>query len=292
MTKKILLITSIFCGFLLLNSFKQTSDDKLYDDYEDMKCKKILAKLDMSWQAQPIDVVIAEVGKVFLGTEYVAGTLDKNNKENLVVFVTGLDCVTFVENALVMSRMIKQGKTSFEDYKKELEYIRYRNGVIDGYPSRLHYFTDWIFDNQQKGVVKDITQEIGGVPYNKNIDFMTTHVNSYKQLENNPEAVQQMQVFENLMNSRQLYYIPKGEVDNYYDKLQTGDIIATTTDIGGLDVTHTGFIYKDENGRTKFMHANIKTKEVMITDLELKEYLAGNKKQTGIIVARPLEVTN
>jgi hypothetical protein len=119
---------------------------------------------------------------------------------------------------------------------------------------------------------------------------MTTQVGTYNQLENNPEAVQQMQIFENLMNARDLYYIPKGEVDNYYDKLQTGDIIATTTDIGGLDVTHTGFIYKDENGRTKFMHANIKTKEVMITDVELKEYLAGNKKQTGIIVARPLEV--
>lgn len=290
MSKKFFLLTALLLGFILLNSFRLSPQSNLYDDYEDMKCKKILAKLDMSLKAQPIDAVIAEVGKVFLGTEYVAGTLDKNNKENLVVYVTGLDCVTFVENALVMSRMIKKGQSSFEDYKKELEYIRYRNGVMDGYPSRLHYFTDWIFDNQQKGVVKDITQEIGGVPYKKNIDFMTTHVGSYKQLENNPEAVQQMQVFENLMNARDLYYIPKGEVDNYYDKLQTGDIIATTTDIGGLDVTHTGFIYKDENGRTKFMHANIKTKEVMITDVELKEYLAGNKKQTGIIVARPLEV--
>lgn len=290
MAKRLFIIITLFCGFISLNSFDLFSENKLYDDYEDMKCRKILAKLDMNLKTQPISDVIANVGQVFLGTEYVAGTLDKNNKENLVVYVTGLDCVTFVENALVMSRLIQKGKTDFEDYKKELEYIRYRNGVVDGYPSRLHYFTDWIFDNQQKGVVRDITQEIGGIPYNKTIDFMTTHTGSYKQLENNPEAVQQMQVFENLMNARRLYYIPKAEVDNYYDKLQTGDIIATTTDIGGLDVTHTGFIYKDENGRTKFMHANIKTKEVMITDAELKEYLAGNKKQTGIIVARPLDV--
>src|SRR5688572_4397196 len=100
MAKKILLIASFLCGFILLSSFNLSSERKLYDDYEDMKCKKILAKLDMSLQTQPIDAVISEVGKVFLGTEYVAGTLDKSNKENLVVYVTGLDCVTFVENAL------------------------------------------------------------------------------------------------------------------------------------------------------------------------------------------------
>ena len=121
---------------------------------------------------------------------------------------------------------------------------------MDGYPSRLHYFTDWIADNEQKGVVKDITRDIGGVPYNKNIDFMTTHIDSYKQLKGNDAYIQQMRTVEDMINSRDKYYIPKGEVDNFYDSLQTGDIIATTTDIAGLDVTHTGYIYKDNAGDT------------------------------------------
>jgi hypothetical protein len=260
-----------------------------FDDYEDMKCKKMLKSFDASMRDLSMNELIVEVGKSFIGTEYVAGTLDENVKESLVVKVTGLDCVTFVENALIMARLIKKGTTEFEDYKKELEFIRYRGGKMEGYPSRLHYFSDWIYDNQEKGVLEDVTAGIGGAPYNKIIDFMTTHPDSYKQLKNDPANFQAMEEIEAQMNSRQMYYIPKGEVDQFYDLLQTGDIIGTTTDIGGLDITHTGFIYKDGSG-TYFMHASLPNKQVMISGEQLKEYLKGNKKQSGIMVARPQTV--
>jgi hypothetical protein len=118
---------------------------------------------------------------------------------------------------------------------------------------------------------------------------MTSHTDSYKQLKNNSEYRDTMSNIETEMNQRQLYYIPKNIVDNYYDSLKTGDIITTTTDIAGLDVTHTGFIYKDDTG-TYFLHASITKKEVIISDVELKEYLKSNKKQTGIIVARPKDI--
>jgi len=98
-----------------------------------------------------------------------------------------------------------------------------------------------------------------------------------------------MELIEDNLNTRQLFYIPKQQLKSYYDNLQNGDIIATTTNIDGLDVTHTGLVFK-ENGRTYFMHANIKTKEVMITNDELQEYLMSNSKQTGVIVARPFEI--
>ncbi|HLT23855.1 MAG TPA: N-acetylmuramoyl-L-alanine amidase-like domain-containing protein [Ignavibacteria bacterium] len=257
-----------------------------FDDYEDMKCKKILKSFDASLRDLPMDELIAEVGKSFIGTEYVGGTLDENVNESLVVKVTGLDCVTFVENTLIMARLIKKGKTEFEDYKKELEFIRYRNGKMDGYPSRLHYFSDWIYDNQEKGVLEDITAGIGGAPYIKTINFMTSNPNSYKQLKNDPANFQAMEEVEASLNSRQMHYIPKSEVDQFYDLLQTGDIIGTTTDIGGLDITHTGFVYKDGGG-TYFMHASLPMKEVVISGEELKGYLMGNKKQSGIMVARP-----
>jgi hypothetical protein len=260
-----------------------------FDDYEDMKCKKMLKSFDASLRDLPMNELVSEVGKSFMGTEYVAGTLDEHLKETLVVKVTGLDCVTFVENALIMARLVKKGKTEFEDYKKELEFIRYRGGVMDGYPSRLHYFSDWIYDNQEKGVVEDITSGIGGKPYNKIIDFMTTHPDSYKQLKNDPANFDAMLAVEANINSRNMYYIPKGEVDQYYDLLETGDIIGTTTDIAGLDITHTGYIYKDGSG-TYFMHASLPKKEVIISSVQLKEYLAGNKKQSGIMVARPQAV--
>ena len=258
------------------------------DDYEEKAVKKKLNSFDASLSNSDISDIIAVVGKSFLGVEYQAGTLDKNtNEEKLIIMVSGLDCVTFVENVLAMSYIIKKGQTDINSFKKELQLIRYRNGEISGYPSRLHYFTDWIYNNQEKGIVKDITEEIGGIPYNKKIDFMTTHTSSYKQLEGNSEYINEMESVEANMNKRALYYIRKSDVDEYYDKLQTGDIIATTTNIDGLDVTHTGFIYK-EDGRTKFMHASITKGEIVISKEELKEYLKGNKKQTGIIVARPL----
>ena len=260
-----------------------------WDDYDEVLCKKKFKILvDGGVKSMSIGDAIAEVGKSFIDTDYVAGTLDKNMSESLVVNLTGLDCVTFVENCLVFARCLKQGKTSFDDYKSELKKVRYRDGIIDGYSSRLHYFCDWITDNENKGIVKNITADIGGVSYNKNIDFMSTHTKSYKQLSNSSE-LDGIVAAENAINSRYYYYIPTKDISKSYDQMQTGDIIATTTSIGGLDVTHTGYVYK-ESGGTYFMHASSKSKRVIISNEELQDYVAGDSKKTGIMVARPLEV--
>ncbi len=281
--KRVIYLCLFASAIIFLVSINTLADD----DYEIKAVNEKLKSFDVTLGDSDISEIIATVGKSFLGVEYVAGTLDKNiNEEKLIIMISGLDCVTYVENVLAISSVIKKGKINLESYKSELQLIRYRNGEINGYPSRLHYFTDWIYDNQQKGIVRDVTEEIGGIPYNKKIDFMTTHTTSYKQLEGNSEFINEMESIEANMNNRNLYYIKKSEVDKYYDKMQTGDIIATTTSIEGLDVTHTGFIYK-ENGKTKFMHASITKGEIVISEEELKEYLKGNKKQTGIIIARP-----
>lgn len=258
------------------------------DDYEDMKCKKILKSFDASLGDKSMGEIMITVGRSFLDTEYVASTLDKNtNSESLVVMVTGLDCVTFVENCLAMSRCIKSGNTDFKNYKKELTAIRYRSGSIDGYPSRLHYFSDWLYDNNKKGIVRDITQEIGGVEYNRTINFMTTHPDSYKQLSKSEDNLNVMRSVEYEINSRQMYYIPVAVLDTCYDKLQSGDIYGITTEIDGLDITHTGLIYK-EDGVTRILHASSKYKKVLISDTDVKGYIMGNKKQNGLMVARPL----
>lgn len=260
-----------------------------WDDYDEVLCrKKFKLLLGNEVQKLPIGDVIAEVGKSFIDTDYVAGTLDKNKSESLVINLTGLDCVTFVENCLVFARCVKLGKTTFDDYKAELKKIRYRDGVINGYSSRLHYFCDWIWDNESKGIVKNITADIGGVSYSKNIDFMSTHTNSYKQLADSAE-LEGIKASEDAINSRYYYYIPTKDISKSYDLMQTGDIIATTTSIGGLDVTHTGYVYKEAGG-TYFMHASSKSKKVIISGEELQEYVAGDSKKTGIMVARPLDV--
>ncbi len=260
-----------------------------YDDYDEVLCKKkFKLLLDSGISSSSIGDVIVEVGKSFLDTDYVAGTLDKNMSESLVINLTGLDCVTFVENCLVFARCIKFGKTSFDDYKAQLKKVRYRGGSLNGYASRLHYFCDWISDNEDKGIVKNITAEIGGVEYNKKINFMSTHTSSYKQLSESSN-VDGINAAEDAINSRYYYYIPKNDISKSYDLMQSGDIIATTTSIGGLDVTHTGYVYK-EGGGTYFLHASSKSKKVIISPEELQEYVASDSKKTGIMVARPLEV--
>lgn len=276
-------------SIMMLSKGINLNSINLFDDYDQVICKKKFKLfVDLSLANKQIGEAMVEIGKSFIDTPYVAGTLDKYMDEGLVVNLQGLDCVTFVENCLVFARCVKKGKTTFEDYKKELENIRYRDGQIDGYGSRLHYFCDWIYNNESKGIVKNISQDVGGVIYNKKIDFMSTHTKSYKQLKDS-KSLEMVQIAEEAINSRDYYYIPTNKISSVYDKLQSGDIIATTTTISGLDVTHTGLVYKDDSG-TYFLHASLKYKKVIISTNELQQYIEEDSKKTGIMVARPQEV--
>jgi len=263
---------------------------QLLDDNEQICKSKFGLFIADGLSNKPIGDALVEIGRSFLGTEYAANTLEINREtEKLVVNLTELDCVTFVENCLTFARCLKKNKTTFGDYKKELENIRYRDGIIDGYTSRLHYFVDWIYNNETKGIVKDITADIGGVPYKKTINFMSTHPKSYKQLSDKTN-LEGIIVAEEAINSRDYHYIPKKSISKVHDALQNGDIVATTTSINGLDVTHTGYVCKGEDGGTYFLHASLRSKKVIISDNSLADYAAEDSKKTGIIVARPTEV--
>lgn len=270
--------------------FKVNCTNFLFDDDPEICRKKFRLFVDSGIKNSPLGDGIVEIGKSFLGTVYEANTLEINSPdEKLVVNLTGLDCVTFVENCLTFARCLKKGKTSFDDYKAELEYIRYRDGKIDGYASRLNYFCDWIYNNEEKGIVKNISADLGGIEYKKTINFMSSHKNSYKQLAYNTEF-EGIKAAEEAINSRYYYYIPKKSISKIYDQLQNGDIIATTTTIEGLDVTHTGYVYKGDDGGTYFLHASSKSREVIISQNQLADYIAEDSKKTGIMVARPVEI--
>jgi hypothetical protein len=238
---------------------------------------------------QPINEVLLEIGKTFLNLDYEANTLEKGDKEQLVIHLSGLDCYTFFESSLVFARSIKEGKTTFENYQKELTNIRYRDGKINGYPSRLHYASDWLYDNDKRGNVKDITKEIGGIPFEKEINFMSTHVDSYKQLEKNPEFVAEIKKIEDDINKHDYYYVPENYIECVEDKIHNGDIILITASLDGLDISHTGIAVKMDDSRIHFMHAPIVGEKIQITEKPLGDYVKGLKRHMGILVARPLE---
>ena len=253
-------------------------------------CKNIFSvAADKNLARLPIGTVVVEVGKLFKGAPYEAHTLEQSEEERLVINLEVFDCVTLVENSLALARCIKKGSTTFEAYTQELQNMRYRGGEINGYPSRLHYFTDWIYDNVRMGIVENVTREIGGAePFRKQINFMSEHRDLYRQLSND-DYYQAIREQEEVINGREYYFIPKGNFHMYEENMKEGDILAFTTNIRGLDIQHTALAINID-GKFHALHAPDAGKSVEITGPDLMQYMTMNKRMTGLMVARPNEI--
>ncbi len=274
--------------FLFTNSYPQIFSEK---DVEVCNSRFQLA-VETNLTEKPIGDVIVEIGKSFIGTDYLSHGLEKDGDEQLVINLTGLDCTTFLENSLVLARCIKKGKTSFEDYMNELQLIRYRDGVINQYPSRLHYFSDWIYDNVKKGRVEDVTEEVGGKKIKFNLNFMSTHSDSYKHLRENPNFIPIIKNQEKEISCREYYFIPKEELKFKEESIVNGDLVAITTTVEGLDIGHIGIAVKMDDGRIHLLHAPTENTKVQITEHSLSDYLMKYKRHSGVIVLRVLEPNN
>ena len=225
-----------------------------------------------------------EIGNFFLGMPYVDGTLETKRDENLYVNLGGFDCVTFVENVVALVWHLKSREKSFEAFRKILLKIRYRQGRLQGYSSRLHYFSDWIYDNQKKGIIRDITAEIGGRPLRKAITFMTTHPGLYSPLKD-AVNLRRMKSVERSISKRSRFFIPKKALRRLEDKICDGDLIAVTTNTEGLDVQHVGLAARVKN-RIHLLHSSSIEGEVVLSPKTLYGYLMRSRSRSGIMVAR------
>lgn len=251
-------------------------------------CKALLEKArERGDSARSVGDLIVEVGLHFLGAPYEAGTLEQKGPEELVVNLHAFDCVTFVENAVVLAGMIRAGKTAFGDYAAALERIRYRGGRRDGYPSRLHYFTDWLRDNSRKGVIREITRDLGGVPFRKAFHELTDHREDHPPLRA-AAAFRRMRIVETACSRRTLHCVPKADLPGIEKRIENGDIIAVATDADGIDVSHTGIAVR-LHGRLHLLHASSSAGRVVLSDITLHRYLQARRSRTGIIVGRPME---
>ena len=221
-----------------------------------------------------------------LGVPYETGTLDRQDHEALIWYHNRFDCVTFIEYVLAKSlaetRKANGNPLTFEDY---LTKLRYRNGIINGYGSRLHYFTEWVHQLAQSGYGSNITKSIGGIPYNKKINYMTRNQDKYPKLSDTT-AYNMVANAEYKLQNIPLYYIPKNNIPVTASKIQNGDIIAITTNISGLDIVHTGFAIWQRN-QLHLLHASSDKGIVMISKEPLATYLAKHKSRSGIMVVRP-----
>jgi N-acetylmuramoyl-L-alanine amidase-like len=261
---------------------------------------KVRWALDERLDTLPLGSAMAAMGVSFVGTAYVPRTLEAEGAEHVVVNFHGLDCVTFVENMFALSRFVRgvaadsvsadplaDRAAAEHAYEALLEELRYRDGHLNGYPTRLHYFTDWIGDNARRGLVENITPALGGVRDAEPIDFMTTHPEAYRQL-GDPENLDALRATEARLDREGRYYLPEDRIGEASAGIRDGDVIAATSTVSGLDVAHTGLALWID-GTLHLLHAPLVGDAVQISELSLAERIERISGQDGVIVARPVE---
>lgn len=230
---------------------------------------------------------LLRIAKSFIGDPYLSHSLETEGGEKLVARLDGFDCTTYVESVLALARTLRLGG-SYQNFCHELEFVRYRGGKLNGYCSRLHYFSEWIIDNIQKGMITDVTASLGGKEKRFSLNFMSTHVNLYAALKGAPERIDSMRHFEQIISGQKFSYIPKEDVRLHEKDLRNGDIVAFTTAVPGLDIGHVGFILKGKDGSAFLLHAPQEGSNIRIASETLGDYIMKVKKHSGIIVLRPV----
>lgn len=239
---------------------------------------------EKQWQQEKsIPALLSFYAERQLGISYVGGLLDEPEQEQLVITLDGADCVIFVEMTLALTKTTLEGASSYNAFRDNLRIMRYREGVIEGYPSRLHYFSDWLLTNQDKGLITLLFQ-VEGLPLVDAPDFMSKNRDIYRHLADNDFLLDQIKKMEETLLDNQLFYIPTEKIPEFEMQFQTGDIIAFVTTMEGLDITHTGLVKQTEM-RTGFYHASM-TGSVIIDPQTIYEYASTRRNIKGIVIAR------
>ena len=259
--------------------------------HQDIFHQKMLLPRPLSMSAG-----VVEIGRTFIGNPYPKANADTTRradgsvalqpiqKEVLVVNLKKFDCVTFVESMIALTKTRLSATPNFDVFKKNLTSVRYRNSAID-YAARLHYFSDWLFENEKNGTLRLITKEIGGETYPKTVFFMSLKKDTLYGNMADPTTFAAMRGVENAISAREKFYIPKEKVASIEHLLKDGDIIGISNRTDGMDMAHTGIVVW-QNGRPYMLHASSQFRQVTMTDVPLSDYLLRNKLQTGIMVGR------
>ena len=272
------------CGMTTAHAEKsaqQITNEKIYNQvYEQVR----------DYRDSAMNVLVIAIAKQFLGTEYVASTLEIE-PEALQIFLDKTDCILFVELCSAFALTVKgdsivqnskmsslpsvlAAQPSYELLCHNIQQMRYRKGVIDGYASRVHYTSEWIIQNHNNGLMNEITADLGGEEYEQKFFFMSQHAEIYKQLQNNAEQTKRVKDFEQFLESQKPYYnlsqkmLKKPEV---IAKIQSGDIINFKDKKEGVDIAHVALAY-EHDGQMHFIHASSKAKKVIIEPQTLADY--------------------
>ena len=250
-----------------------------------------LAQLSVTDAKTPAETAV-QIGEKLLGKPYVSHTLDQLADEQLVVNLTAFDCTTYLETVLALALAHtdlgpKDNPAQVEHlFRNYLTQFRYRNGRIEGYASRLHYFSDWLRNNEKTGLLTDVTAQLpGSMMVAKPVSYMTTATHKYPAM-NDPAVYKQIQYTETSLNQQSFSFVPARYVRQAEGRIQEGDIIMLMAARPGLDMRHVGLAVRQPNGRLHLLHASSERGRVLISALPLSDYVLSHKRMSGIRVAR------
>ena len=280
---KILVLALAFCQITFANQLfaQQSMDAQSKAKYA--KISKIL--IENNHKSVPELMVIA--AKQMLGTEYVAGSLELV-PEQLKVSLVETDCILFVETCMAMAMNAKKGYDSPDSLCAAIQRTRYRNGIVDGYASRIHYTSEWIKQGENRGIFREITDVLSADNLSgQRFSYMSEHSDAYKQLKENPAGIATISKMEQYLNSFSDYYvIPKADVKKMEHLLKDGDILGFNSTVKGLDIAHVALVYHKENGEVGFIHASQGDGKVVIDVKSIHDYVNSRKNNNGIRIVR------
>ena len=256
----------------VMNLFKKAADDSL--------------------ASKPVGQMMLRIGRAIeaMNVPYVAHTLEPNDKERLIVNLRELDCTTFVETVTALTLCVRTHRTTFEDYCRVLQKIRYWQGRPPQYVRRLHYFTSWIEDN----TTMDLVREIQGPnpPFTAvqtvQAHYMTQHPDKYRMLTVNPQDIPMIREMEQRIEGKKYRYIPQHQLFNnrlLRNTVHDGDIIVIITNKEGLDTQHLGIAAWHTDG-LHLLNASSIHHKVIEEPMTLRQYLFKHPSMPGIRIVR------
>lgn len=246
--------------------------------------QEVMASLEPGGTAK----MTLDAARLMLGTPYVGGLLDESENEEFRLSLERTDCIIFVEACLNLARTAKEygHEADFGKFAKKVRQMRYRDGVVDGYASRIHYTTEWIRQGEKQGILKDVTLEAGGCRYDHPISYMSSHSEAYPHI--NKDNIEKIRKVEEALNAVPYSYIPASNLSEAEKYIRDGDIICFVSKVAGLDIAHVA-IACIQDGAVGFIHASTTAGKVVVDERSISDYVRSRPKSlAGIKIIRPL----
>lgn len=209
--------------------------------------------------------------------------------ERLRVELSRFECVTFIESSLAAARCGFREEPTAACFEREVTASRYRGGAISDYASRLHYFDDWIDDNEARKRLKNLTAELGGEPLSRSYFHISSRVLPRSDVSKDALAVltREVAATESRLSGVPHLVLSRERAPGVLDQLEDGDLVAFVRERSGLLVHHAGFIYR-VRGKPRLLHASSYHQRVVLTGEDVVSYLLRRPERLGVLVARPL----